>query len=243
MTRPKVFFNWSSGKDAAMALYQFQQAHNPPDLLLTTLSKKYQRVTMHGLRCELLEAQANALALPLDLIELEDNPSMESYGQLMTSKLEKLKSKGFTQSAFGDIFLEDLKLYREKMLSKAGIKAIFPIWQRDTRELITEFIDSGFQAIIICINAQVLPKSYCGRYIDHKFLDDLPSGVDPCGENGEFHTFCFDGPIFDQPVPFVKGDLVYKTYPAPSSNENKGPKEYGYWFCDLKYPSAEQSSV
>ena len=130
-------------------------------------------------------------------------------------------------------FLEDLKTYRENMLHPMGFEVVFPLWKKDTRQLVRDFINLGFKAVVICTNAQVLDKSFCGRMIDPSFLDDLPPNVDPCGENGEFHTFCFDGPIFRWPVPFRKGDLVYKTYPAPGLKE----AEYGFWYCDLHLPT------
>ena len=232
MDKEKWFFNWSSGKDAAMALFELQQHKQPIHLLLTTINTKYQRVSMHGLRLSLLQAQAEAIGLPLQLMELEENPSMASYNALMKQNLLALKARGFTTSCFGDIFLEDLRAYREQQLEKLDIKAVFPIWEKDTRELLNRFIDLGFKAIVVCIDERVLDKSFCGREIDRSFLTDLPANVDPCGENGEFHTFCYDGPIFKYPVTFVKGKRTRRTYPAPSSDHNTS--EYGFWFCDLE---------
>lgn len=228
------FFNWSSGKDATLALHLMKQQESlPVDLLLTTISEVHQRVSMHGLHRSLLEAQAIALDMPLDIIELPQDSTMDSYNKIMGDKLTKLKAAGYTHSCFGDIFLEDLREYREKKLASVGLNSVFPIWQMDTTQLLKQFIDLGFKAMVICINASLLPKSFCGRIIDHSFINDLPEHIDPCGENGEFHTFCFDGPIFNHPVDFNKGDLVYKTYPAPKSEQQNEPKEYGYWFCDL----------
>ena len=232
MDKEKRFFNWSSGKDAALALFELQQKKQGVDLLLTTTNTKYQRVSMHGLRTTLLQAQAEAIGIPLQLVELEENPSMESYDAIMAKKLLELKETGFTTSCFGDIFLEDLRTYREGQLKKLGITALFPIWKKDTRALLHRFIELGFKAIVVCINEAILDKSFCGREIDQSFLSDLPPHVDPCGENGEFHTFCYDGPIFRKPVDFIKGELTRRTYPSPS--QNSGVSEYGFWFCDLE---------
>ena len=230
----RAFLNWSSGKDATMALYDVQKkGQNEISLLLTTISSKYQRVSMHGLHRSLLEAQADAIGLPLKVIELDENATMESYHSKMSTALLELKERGYVQSYFGDIFLEDLRKYRESMLLPLGFQAEFPLWKKNTKQLVQSFIKEGFKAIVICINAKVLDQSFCGRLIDQSFLDDLPSGVDPCGENGEFHTFCFDGPLFAKPVFFKKGDIVYKTYPAPKSEDLNNRIEHGYWFCDL----------
>ena len=234
----KAFFNWSSGKDSAMALYSLKmEGKQKVDLLLTAVNQKYQRVSMHGLHRNLLEAQAKSLGLPLEILELPENPSMEDYGRLMNERMLALKGRGFTATYFGDIFLEDLKAYRESMLQPLGFKVIFPLWKKDTKKLMQEFIRFKFKAIVVSVNAQVLDKSFCGRLIDESFLEDLPTNVDPCGENGEFHTFCFDGPIFQRPVPYRNGDVVYKTYPAPKTEKNKGITEYGFWFCDLHLES------
>ncbi|UOY07001.1 diphthine--ammonia ligase [Muricauda sp. SCSIO 64092] len=233
MDKGKAFFNWSSGKDAAMALHMVQKEGKEVDLLVTTISQKYQRVSMHGLHRSLLEAQAASLGIPLEVIELPENPTMEAYGTTMGERLTLLQNQGYAHSYFGDIFLEDLKVYREQMLHPLGFKAVFPLWKKDTRQLLLDFIDLGMRAIVICVNAQVLDKSFCGRVIDRSFLDDLPSNVDSCGENGEFHTFCFDGPLFQWPIAFTKGEIVYKTYPAPKTEQNTDVSEYGFWYCDL----------
>jgi uncharacterized protein (TIGR00290 family) len=145
-----------------------------------------------------------------------------------------LVGQGFTHAAFGDIFLEDLKIYREQQLASFNLQAVFPIWKRDTKQLIQDFISLGFKAILICVNASKLNQSFVGRIIDKDFINDLPEDVDPCGENGEFHTFCFDGPIFRKPITFEIGETVYREYDAPSGqNENS---KLGFWFCDLYQP-------
>ena len=153
---------------------------------------------------------------------------MDEYNFTMTDQVEKLKAKGFTHAAFGDIFLEDLRFYREKQLAPFGIECVFPLWKKNTDVLIKEFIDSGFKAITVCVQGDKLGKEFVGREIDHSFVRDLPAGVDPCGENGEFHTFCYDGPIFKEAVPFSKGKKVLRSYPAPNNDT-----ELSFWYQDL----------
>lgn len=228
--KPKTYFNWSSGKDSALALY-FLQQQNQFDIgcLLTTVNAHYDRVSMHGLRREVLEGQARAVGIPLDVLEVPESPSMEEYSTLMGNKIEQLKSAGYTHTGFGDIFLEDLKVYREKMLSSVGIQTLFPIWKRDTRELLREFFELGFRAVIICINNSRLDASFLGEELSMELLDKFPDDVDPCGENGEYHTFCFDGPNFDHPVDFDLGEIIFRTYDNPSDATH--PIQFG--FCDI----------
>lgn len=229
--KPKTYFNWSSGKDSALALhYLLQQNDLEIDCLLTTVNSHYNRVSMHGLRKKVLEAQADAVGIPLDILEVPETPSMEEYNILMKNKINQLKAAGYTQTVFGDIFLEDLKQYREKMLSPYRIKAIFPLWKKDTKALIHEFLKLGFKAVIICINNSKLEASFLGRQLSLELINQLPEDVDPCGENGEFHTFCFDGPIFKYPIAFELGEKVYKTYDDPS-NKTKSIK---FGFCDIR---------
>ena len=200
----QAYFNWSSGKDSAFALYKIlEQQEYTITKLVTTLNSDVDRVSMHGLREELLVAAGN------------------------------------THSIFGDIFLEDLKAYREEQLEKAGLKAVFPLWKRNTLELIHSFIDHGFKAITVCVNAKHLDKSFVGRLIDKQFIDDLPEDVDPCGENGEFHTFVYDGPIFKTPIDFSIGEKVLRGYePSESDDDNcfsddQKSWDTKFWFCDL----------
>ncbi|MGW9684956.1 Dph6-related ATP pyrophosphatase [Flagellimonas sp. 2504JD1-5] len=226
-TKPKTYFNWSSGKDSALALYQLQQQNQyTVDRLLTTVNAHYDRVSMHGLRREVLETQAKAVGIPLDILEVPESPSMEEYSTLMGNKIEDLKSRGYTHTAFGDIFLEDLKAYREQMLSSVGIQTIFPIWKRDTRELLEEFFDLGFRAVIVCINNSKLDASFLGKKLSPELIDQFPKDVDPCGENGEFHTFCFDGPIFRHPIAFELGETIFRVYDNPSDKKN--PIKFGF---------------
>lgn len=228
--------HWSSGKDAALALYHLQQkSQHQISTLLTTISSAYDRVVMHGLRKELVQRQAAALQLPLKLITLPDEPSMAAYEETMGQAYQELRQKGTAQVAFGDIFLEDLKDYRVKQLGSFGLETVFPLWQQDTRALLREFIDLGFRAVVVSCHADLLGKDFAGREIDSSFLEDLPPTVDPCGENGEFHTFCFDGPNFTQPVAYQLGEKVYREYPAPGQDQEQDAsgKKLGFWYCDL----------
>ena len=234
----KTYFNWSSGKDAALALYYLLQDHNySVEHLLTSVNSFHNRVSMHGLRRELLEQQVRSLGITSSTIELPEQPSMKEYEAEMGAAVMQLHKKGFHYAAFGDIFLEDLKKYRDAQLSKLNIRAVFPLWKKNTKELLKEFLALGFKAIVVCVNAQLLEPSFAGRIIDAGFIDDLPKGVDPCGENGEFHTFCFDGPIFKKPIPFIVGEKVYREYNNPdnsNTDQNKAAsKQMGFWFCDL----------
>lgn len=233
--KAKAIFNWSSGKDSALALYKILNSNRFEIVSLVTLiNEEVRRVTMHGLREELVEKQSESIGLPLQKIMLPELPSMEEYNSIMSSVLNSFKEKGITHSVFGDIFLEDLRNYREEKLHEIGLKGVFPLWKRDTKDLIKEFISLGFKTIVICVNETYLDKSFVGRIIDEKFISDLPKNVDPCGENGEFHTFTFDGPIFKSPVLFQKGNIVRKTYPKPKTNENEEVEgEHVLWFCDL----------
>lgn len=233
MPKTKSIFNWSGGKDSAFCLYKLlQTGEYDIQCLLTSISEQYQRISMHGVRVELLEQQAERIGIPLIKLQIPENPSMETYDNLMSETLTGLKQQGAQVSIFGDIFLEDLRAYREAKLAELDLKGIFPLWGSSTKELIREFIALGFKTIVTCVSEKHLDKSFAGRIIDESFLNDLPDGVDPCGENGEFHTFVFDGPLFPSPIPFEKGEVVYRTYPAPSQ-KYETPSSYGFWYCDL----------
>ncbi|MEN2399438.1 diphthine--ammonia ligase [Flavobacterium sp. MC2016-06] len=239
----KALFNWSSGKDSALALYKTLQ--NPEyqiETLLTSVNQQYQRISMHGVRVELLEAQAKSLNLPLKIMQVPEMPTMEVYEDVMTETLTELKNKGITHSIFGDIFLEDLRLYREAQLAKIDFKGVFPIWKIPTQELIQEFMQLDFKTIVVCVNERYLDKSFVGRVIDQDFINDLPDNVDVCGENGEFHTFTFDGPIFSEPINFEIGEIVYRKYEKPENKDTSDTAcdttaadafDFGFWYCDL----------
>lgn len=227
---PKSFFHWSSGKDAALALYHAQKFNTTKiDRLVTTINGQHNRVTMHGLRTELLIKQANAIGLPLHLVKLPEQPNMQEYEEIISKTYQELNKDGYNQCGFGDIFLDELRSYREKEMKP--ISCYFPLWKKNTTKLVHEFEDLGFKAIIISLNADLLDKSFLGRLIDREFLKDLPSYVDPCGENGEFHTFCFDGPIFEKPINFKQGKATLRTYPSPNQSNNRA--EVKFWFLDL----------
>ena len=199
---------------------------------------------MHGVRTTLLERQAAALGLPCRQLLLPEMPSMAIYEQLMGDTMRDLQRAGATASIFGDIFLADLRQYREAKLAEAGLAAVFPLGGVPTGELIREFIGLGFKTIITCVNEKYLDRSFVGRVIDEDFLRDLPANVDPCGENGEFHTFVFDGPLFSQPIAFEKGEIVYRQYIAPApqpaaaddydcASTDGRSFDTGFWYCDL----------
>ncbi|MCH4552481.1 MULTISPECIES: Dph6-related ATP pyrophosphatase [Aestuariibaculum] len=235
MNKHKTYFNWSSGKDSALALYHLlQDEQYTVDELITTINTHYNRVSMHGLRKELLEAQTQSIGIKSSFIELPEMPDMVTYEMKMLETVVRLKTEGFTHTAFGDIFLEDLKAYREAQLAKQNISAVFPIWKRDTKELMHEFLDLGFKTIIVCANSKFFNEDFVGTVIDKNFIDNLPEGVDPCGENGEFHTFCFDGPIFKNPIEFKIGEKVYREYDNPNTDNSVCESDkYGVWYCDL----------
>ncbi len=217
----KVLFSWSGGKDSTMALYEIQKSKEyEVAALLTTVTEDYDRVSMHGLRRTLLEQQAESLGYHLEKIFISKNASNKEYESKMEEVLLKHKIAGVSFVVFGDIFLEDLKKYREDNLAKIGMKGIFPIWKRDTNELAQTFIDLGFKAILICVDSDVLDKRFVGRVLDMRFLSELPSNIDPCGENGEFHSFVYDGPIFWEKVPHELGEIILR--------DNR------FYFCDLK---------
>ena len=240
--KTKALFNWSSGKDSALALYKVLQDPNfEISCLLTSVNTQHQRVSMHGLRVDLLQAQAASIGIPLEIMYIPEMPTMEAYENVMKDTLTKLKEQGNTLSIFGDIFLEDLRKYREEKLEIMGFKGLFPLWNTPTSNLIQEFIALGFKTIVVCVNERYLDKSFVGRVIDQNFIDDLPEDVDVCGENGEFHTFTFDGPIFAKPILFEKGEIVYRKYEKPqTSSSNRAcdtdvseAYDFGFFYCDL----------
>lgn len=231
-TKQKALFNWSGGKDSSLCLYHaLKDEHFNIQYLLTTINGKHKRVSMHGVSEDLLDDQARSIGLPLRKIHLPEFPSMEEYNAIISKELDEAKKQDISISIFGDIFLEDLREYRVKQLASKGFIAEFPLWKRDTKEIAKEFIDLGFKTIIVSIDSRYLDKSFAGRIYDESFLNDLPKNVDPCGENGEFHSFTFDGPIFKYPIPFEKGEVVYKEY---QSHSKENPEEkFGFWYCDL----------
>ncbi len=202
---------WSSGKDSAWALYVLRNRRDIHVVgLLTTMNAAANRVAMHAVRNELLGAQALALGLPLIRVSIPSPCSNEEYEAAMEKAIQTAKANGITAVAFGDLYLEDVRQYREEKLAATGITPLFPIWAQDTRKLSREMVRSGLRAYITCIDPKQLDSSFAGRIYEEQFLDDLPDEVDPCGENGEFHSFAFDGPMFDSAIPIVGGEVVEK---------------------------------
>jgi uncharacterized protein (TIGR00290 family) len=208
----KVLLAWSGGKDSAMALHELRRAGTYDVVaLLTTLSEEFQRVSHHGVRVDLLDHQADAVGVPLCKLFLpKERCSNEEYEALMRTTLLEYKDAGVSAVAFGDIFLADLRAYRERTLAQIGMRGVFPLWKRDTAELLGTFIDLGFKARLVCVDAAKLGPRFAGRAIDRQFVADLPVGVDPCGENGEYHSFVHDGPIFRRPVHVKVGEVVQR---------------------------------
>lgn len=236
----KALFNWSGGKDSSLALYHALR----DDLyevsgLLTSFNGANNRVSMHGIHQRLIDEQARQIGLPLHPLMLPEEIGMEEYDNLMQQALEKQKRAGIQVCMFGDILLEDLKAYREQQLQKIEMEAEFPLWQQSTEQLARQFIEVGFKAVVVSVNGNKLGESFVGRQYDASFLTDLPEEVDPCGENGEFHTFVYDGPIFDEPVLFEKGTIVVKTYELQEEGKhdfdgaNRSKKEPHYFYQDI----------
>jgi uncharacterized protein (TIGR00290 family) len=230
----KTLLSWSGGKDSALALGALRRgSEHEVAGLMTTLSAEHQRVSMHGVRIDLVSQQAQLLDVPLLTVEMPpyqnfgapdaqacpiDLPGNNTYEEAMLAAFERARGQGIEAIAFGDIYLEDLRDYRERLLARAGLHGVYPLWKRDTRDLLREFITSGWRAIVVCTDGERLDASWSGREIDVRFALDLPRGVDPCGERGEYHSFVYDGPLFSRPVTFDKGSIV-----------NRAP----FTFCDL----------
>lgn len=216
----KILFSWSGGKDSSLALHHILQSNEYEIVcLLTTLTEDYNRISMHGIRNTLLEQQAKCLGFPLQKIFIPKNGTNKEYESQMQVTLEKYQKLGVSKVAFGDIFLEDVKKYRDENLAKIGMEGIYPLWKKNTRELSKQFIETGFESIISCVDSQKLDGKFVGRIFNEKFLDDLPEDVDPMGENGEFHSFVYKGPILKNKIPFDVGVKVLR--------DNR------FYFCDL----------
>ena len=221
-----ILFCWSGGKDSALALHTLlHQKQFEVVALLTTVTDGYDRIAMHGVRRELLRQQAEALRLPLHEVCIPPRCVNPVYEARMEEALRLFYNLNVRKVAFGDIFLEDLRVYRETNLARVGMTALFPIWKRDTRELIRYFHEQRFRAITACIDPKILAPSFAGRELDESFFRDLPPHADPCGEKGEFHTFVFDGPIFQSPIAVRTGEVVHRD---------------GFVFCDL-LPELEEA--
>ena len=207
----KVLVSWSGGKDSALTVFELSRSIKKEFEivgLLTTLTEGYDRISMHGVRRALLQNQSRSLGIPTDEVWIPKNASNEIYESRMADAIDKWSKRSVSIVAFGDLFLEDIRRYRQRFLQNLGAKAIFPIWRRNTRDLAELFIESGFKAIICCVNPKLLGEQYCGREYDMSFLSEIPKIVDPCGENGEFHTFVYDGPIFRDKIGVRLGEVV-----------------------------------
>lgn len=214
-----VLMCWSGGKDSALALQavlQNQRLH--VEALVTTVTEGYERISMHGVRCSLLTEQVNALGLPLEQVRIPMQASNASYEAAMRDVLTRYQARGISRVVFGDLFLEDIRRYREERLAPLNMQGLFPLWHQETRQLARDFLAAGFRAILVCVDPRQIDPSFCGREFDERLLAALPPGADPCGERGEFHTFVYDGPIFQRPVPVTRGEVVQRD---------------GFWFCDL----------
>lgn len=232
--KEKAIFCWSGGKDSALALYKILLEDKfEIVVLLTTLNETFKRISMHGVREELLEQQAASVGLPLIKMYVKEGTNAE-YEKEMKVLLLKYKAEGVTKVIFGDIFLEDLRIYRENNLSKVGLKAEFPLWKQNTSELIKEFLSLNFKTITCCVNDAYLNEDLAGAEINESFIQSLPQTVDPCGENGEYHTFCYAGPIFKTAIKFSIGEKIYKPLEIKNLDCNLGSiATKGFWFCDL----------
>ena len=218
--RQPILLSWSGGKDSALALHALRSSPDfEPAGLLTTITEDYDRISIHGVRRELLERQAESIGLPLHEVLIPKDCPNGIYEDRLAAALRQIQSQGLHHVAFGDLFLEDIRAYREKQMAGLGLEPVFPIWGRDTTELAHEFIRLGFQAVLVCVDTDILDPVFAGRSFDENLLRDLPADVDPCGENGEFHTFAYAGPIFRQPVAIKLGRV-----------EGRGR----FWFRDLE---------
>lgn len=215
-----VILSWSGGKDSALALHVLRQDVRYRVVgLLTSVNQHYGRISMHGVRETLLDAQAQAIGLPLHKVWLSEAPSNAEYEQRMRAALEGFKAQGIRHVAFGDLFLEDIRRYRESNLAQVHMECLFPLWQRPTHKLAREFIALGFKAVLCCVDGKTLDAVFSGREYDEQLLQQLPPRTDPCGENGEFHTFVYAGPVFKHAIHFTRGEHV--------------TRDERFYFCDL----------
>ena len=246
MNKPKAIFCWSGGKDSSYCLYKvLTEKLFEIKYLLTTVNDKFKRISMHGVREELLDHQAESIGIPLLKVRVTEGTNDE-YEKQMEAVLRKAKSEGINDVIFGDIFLEDLRAYRENNLTKIGMKGIFPLWKTDTADLMNDFISRRFKAVVCCTDDGYLGEEWAGREIDRSFIEQLPVNVDPCGENGEYHTFCYDGPLFKKKIVFTVGEKVYKPLEAKTGAVDALPanvRTKGFWFCDLLPPPLRKPPV
>jgi uncharacterized protein (TIGR00290 family) len=207
--RKKTWLSWSSGKDSAWALHELRRSDEfEVTGLFTTVNAAFDRVAMHAVRLELLREQARAAGLPLYPIEIPYPCSDEQYATAMSGLVERARQEGVSCMAFGDLYLEDVRRYREERLRGTGIAPVFPLWGRPTRELLDQMLAGGLRAVLTCVDPRVLPAEFAGRELTLELLDSMPAGIDPCGENGEFHSFVFSGPMFSYSLDIEMGEVV-----------------------------------
>jgi len=255
--KPAIAF-WSGGKDSGLALDRVRRACAYDIVaLITTVNEQYRRVAMHGVREELIDRQAQAIGIPLHKMYVAGGSSNDDYVPALCRALQRFKAQGLDDVVFGDIFLEDLRQWRENLLNDLGMTGIFSLWKHDTRQLAEEFIERGFKAIVCCVNDAQLKQSDVGSELDAEFFQSLPAGVDSCGENGEYHSFVYDGPIFRRPVAFAVGETVYRPLGAgglsggsaaraqaiPVPATSTPTKTKGFWFVDLKLNEPEPAGA
>ena len=232
----EAIFCWSGGKDSAYCLHKvLTEKRFDVKYLLTTINDKFKRISMHGIREELLDRQAKSINIPLLKVRVTEGTN-EEYEKQMEIVLLKAKSEGINNVIFGDIFLEDLRIYRENNLAKIEMKGIFPLWKIDTTIIINDFIKQQFKSVICCTNDGYLGQEWVGREIDSSFIEQIPTVVDPCGENGEYHTFCYDGPIFKKKIRFTEGETIYKPLEIKTDNfctQSANVITKGFWYFDL----------
>jgi uncharacterized protein (TIGR00290 family) len=207
--RKKTWLSWSSGKDSAWTLHVLRgSAEHEVTGLFTTVNSAFDRVAMHAVRVELLRLQAQAVGLPLHLIEIPYPCSDAQYAAVMADFVARARDDGVQCMAFGDLYLQDVRRYREERMQGTGIEAIFPLWERPTRALLGEMLAGGLRACLTCVDPRVLPAEFAGRELTPALLESMPAHIDPCGENGEFHSFVFDGPMFSRPLDIEMGEVV-----------------------------------
>ena len=233
MTRHKAVFNWSGGKDSAHALWRAMRSERYEIVaLLTTVNRSTLRSTMHGIPTELLRAQADRIGIPLHTVDLTPKGDMEDYSAAMDRAVRRYREEGVTHFIFGDIFLHDVRAYRERQLAPFGIEVVEPLWGESSQEVMADFLASGLKTVVVTTMDDGLGRAAVGRVVDRDFVASLPAGTDPNGENGEYHTFCYDGPIFASPVPFRLGTPFSRSYDVRLDDGTS--KSYAYWFADLR---------
>ena len=217
---PRALVSWSGGKDSTLALHRVLEERSARvDGLLTTVTDEFERISMHGVRTSLLDAQARALGLPLRVARIPRACTNDVYETVSREALARYAAEGGESVVFGDLFLADVRAYRERLLAPLPLAPSFPLWGEDTRALARRFVALAFRAVLVCVDPKQIDPAFCGRDYDDRLLDELPPSADPCGENGEFHTFVYDGPIFRGAVPIRRGEVVTRD---------------GFVFCDLE---------